>query len=225
MKLLRHQLQMVSAAVAPHQEDANQNEKKVTVLRSHFHRVVRRAVVWARSPQQLVWPVIGSLLAVAVSLIWLAPKEGIPEVFDPNRPQALYILSSAAQALAAILALVFTMVLIVAQLSSSYSNRMIEGFFDRTTIAYILLFVISVFFSLYYLCYPTVLVVKISLTLSACCLFLLLPYFLSFRYRLNPEMMLERLYDESYAAIGSHAEPTSVQAIDNAMMSALSRKD
>ena len=78
------------------------------------------------------------LLLPPIIAIWKLPDTAIPSV-DGNQ-QTLYLLSAIAQSLAAVLALVFTISLVVAQLSSKYSHRLLASFFDKLTIFYILLY-------------------------------------------------------------------------------------
>ena len=177
-----------------------------------------------------------ALLPVALALlaIWIWPNLYIPpvHVIDAQgilreNAQTLYLLSSIAQSLAAILALVFTLSLITFQLSSRYSQRLIAQFFNKFTIIYIILFAISIFLPLWTIVEPYSYIVKISLSLTAVCLFLLIPYFLDLRERLSPEKMLRDLYKKTLKII--HNKPTKlpegIVTLDNFVMSAFASKD
>lgn len=173
-------------------------------------------------------------ITVAILAIWVWPNLYIPPVFTNDaqgitreNPQTLYLLSSIAQSLAAILALVFTLSLITFQLSSRYSQRLITQFFNKFTIIYIIVFVISIFLPLWTIVEPHSYIVKISLSLTAVCLFLLIPYFLDLRERLSPEKMLQDLYKKTLKII--HIKPTKqpeeIVTLDNFVMSAFASKD
>jgi hypothetical protein len=173
-------------------------------------------------------------ITVAILAIWVWPNLYIPPVFTTDaqgitreNPQTLYLLSSIAQSLAAILALVFTLSLITLQLSSRYSQRLIAQFFNKFTIIYIIVFVISIFLPLWTIVEPYSYIVKISLSLAAVCLFLLIPYFLDLRERLSPEKMLQEFREKTMKII--HIKPTKrpeeIVTLDNFVMSAFASKD
>jgi hypothetical protein len=176
----------------------------------------------------LAWlMVILAVPALAFSVSFLLD---IPHVTDS--PQMLYLLSAVAQSLAAILALVFTISLIVAQFSSRYSQRTLFRFFDKPTIALILLFIASVFLPFWLLAQPNPVFAKASLILAGTCLFLLLPYFASFRHKINPEHMIDELKDKTLRRIkketivdrkGEINDVTT--SLNNIIMSAYALKD
>ena len=121
------------------------------------------------------WIVILPIIILFIA-IWIWPNLNVPPLatIDPqgnihNNTQTLYLLSSIAQSLAAILALVFTLSLIVSQLNSRYSPRTYRNFFNVFTIIYIVVFVISVFFPLWVIQNFNWVEVKVSLSLSAIC--------------------------------------------------------
>lgn len=166
--------------------------------------------------------------------IWVWPKLSIPPVHVINiqgviqeNTQTLYLLSAIAQSLAAIAALVFTLSLITFQLSSKYSQRLISQFFNKFTIIYIIIFVISIFLPLWTIAEPSYYIVKLSLSLAAVCLFLLIPYFLDLRERLSPEKMLWDLYKKSLKIIHNkpNEPPSELVTLDNFIMSAYSLRD
>ncbi len=170
------------------------------------------------------WLISASILVLALSLIWLWPKLQIPKESSAN---ALYLLSTIAQSLAAVFALVFTITLVIAQLSSAYSPRMVASFFSIPTVAYILLFIVSLFVPLWFLANPDDFGVKLSLTLAALSTLLLVPYFLSFRERSNPEWLLSKLKQDALKQLQGdpRSEPEAVVAINDYLMNALNRKD
>lgn len=168
------------------------------------------------------------LLPVGLTIwgIWVCPKLNIlPNiVINDYTP---YLLSAIGQSLAAVLALVFTISLIAAQLSSRYSYRVLADFFDPFTVAYMLLFIIAVILPFWLLAQPSLNGLKGSLVLAAVCLLLLVPYFLDFRKRLAPEHMLLNLKNQASKQLHANpnTEPASVITIDNTVMSAFALKD
>jgi hypothetical protein len=179
------------------------------------------------------WIVILPII-IAILAIWVWPNLYIPPVFIIDdqgiireNTQTLYLLSAIAQSLAAIVALVFTLSLITFQLSSRYSQRLITQFFNKFTIIYIVVFVISIFLPLWTIVDPNYYIVKISLSLTAVCLFLLIPYFLDLREQLSPEKMLKDLRKKTLKII--HIRPTKrpeeIVTLDNVVMSAFASKD
>ncbi|MGB8706594.1 MAG: hypothetical protein WCD72_01400 [Dehalococcoidia bacterium] len=173
-------------------------------------------------------------LAVVVVGIWMCPVLNIPPVVNiaPNgivqeRTQMFYLLSTIAQSLSAILALVFTISLIIIQMFSRYSYRISSGFSDRITISYISLFIIAVFLPFWVLAQPTIYGAKASLTLAAVCLFLLVPYFIHFGRKLNPEQILVALKKSAVKQLNTNIkeEPETIATIDNMIMSAFALKD
>lgn len=165
-------------------------------------------------------------IGLAVWGVWVCPKLDIlPSIaINDNTP---YLLSAVAQSLAAVLALVFTISLIAAQLSSRYSYRILAGFFDKLTIGYIVLFIIAVILPFSLLAEPCLNGVKASLVLAGVCLFLLVPYFLGFQEKLAPEHMLRNLQKAAVKQLLTDVsrEPKEVVTIENIVMSAFALKD
>lgn len=143
---------------------------------------------------------------------------------DPNTP---FLLSAIAQSLAAVLALVFTATLIVAQLSSRYSHRVLTYFFDAYTISYILLFVIAVVLPILLLTNMYLVAIKASLILGTVCLVLLVPYFYRFRIMLTPEYLLTCTTNRALSRLRSNTavEPQDLATLDNIVMSAYDMRD
>ncbi len=166
-------------------------------------------------------------LGVVIGLILSPLLDPLP--VTTQNPNTLYLLSAIAQSLAAILALVFTISLVIAQLSSRYSHRMLASFFNIPTTLYILFFIAAVFLPFWLLNYkdPDPWAVKLSLILASAALLLLVPYFLSFKYRLNPETMVGDLKKKAIRQlrIPSTDEPKEIRIIDNTVMSAFIQKD
>ncbi len=182
--------------------------------------------LWIRRNSVAIISVAVVVAGVVTTLLWLWPQLSIlPAIaFDEQTP---YLLSSISQSLAAILALIFTISLIVVQLSSRYSYRLLAGFFDWITITYVIAFIIAVLLPLWLLANLSLTGLKISIILAAVCLVLLIPYFLRFRGKLNPEHMLLMMKKRANAHIKGimHDEPRDVVTIDNTVMSAYVLKD
>ncbi|MBI2872072.1 MAG: hypothetical protein HYY00_02650 [Chloroflexi bacterium] len=165
--------------------------------------------------------------AAAVSIWWWPGFD--PPPISETKPHTLYFLAATAQSLAAILALVFTISLVVAQLSSRYSHRMLAEFFDPLTIGYFLVFVAAALMPLWLLGQeqPLLWATRVSLTIAAAVLLLLVPYFLRFRERLDPASVIKRLQGKAIKRlkVDREKEPEEVAAIDNFCMSAFALRD
>jgi len=143
---------------------------------------------------------------------------------DPNTP---FLLSALAQSLAAVLALVFTATLIVAQLSSRYSHRVLAYFFDAYAISYILLFVIAVVLPILLLANMHLVAIKASFILGTVCLVLLVPYFYRFRIMLTPEYLLTCTTNRALSRLRARTavESRDIAPLDNIIMSAYNMRD
>ncbi len=168
------------------------------------------------------------VLGVVLGALWLHPHIRVfPDVAINDNTS--YLLSAIAQSLAAILALVFTISLIVAQLSSRYSHRTIVHFFDRWTIAFIILYITGIMLPIFLLFAdsPHLGATKACVVVAAVCLCLLVPYFLRFRQRLDPDYAISEMSREAIEQLRNRidTEPKPVATIDNFVMSAFSSHD
>ena len=168
----------------------------------------------------LGWLIAVPLLGVA-AVVWWRP--GLP-IGCGDAVKRSY-LSAVGQSLASILALVFSMSLVIVQLSSNYSQRVIGNFFDAWTIVYILLFIGTVFVSFWFLGKPTADKVKVSLSLGAACLLILVPYFLSFRDRLDPVRIVNDLEEDARQVVDQDSRSKEAAALDNVAMRAYGLND
>jgi hypothetical protein len=163
------------------------------------------------------------LVSIIVAAIWWWPGLATSNLSNPS---SLYLLSTISQSLAAVFALVFTIALVVAQLSSRYSHRIFGRFFNSWVIGYMLLFIVTILLPLWLLPAPSPKSIKLSLTLAAISLILVIPYLLSFKERLSPDMMLRDLGHRASAKLqGTYETPDEVVAIGNIVTSAFSMKD
>jgi len=109
------------------------------------------------------------------------------------------ILTALSQSSAAILAIMFTLLLVVGQLATSYSPRMFGRVFTKVSISYMILFLILVILPLATLAVPNDLwlariwLVKSCFFLAVLSLSLFIPYLLYIKDRLNPENLLDEL--------------------------------
>ena len=141
----------------------------------------------------------GTLLAAVLSaltiiLIWYWPKLPVHPL-NSGSSQSLYMLSAEAQSLAAVFGLVLTISLVVAQLASRHSPRVLGDYFDRLTITYLIGLLLAVLLPLWALSQPDAILVRLAATSTATSLYWLIPYFLRFRNRVDPEHELVRLAD------------------------------
>ncbi len=173
---------------------------------------------------------------LVIGFVWLQLDPRPP---TNDNPEALYLLSAIAQSLAAVLALVFTITLIVGQLSSRYSHRLLGGFFNKWTMGYIGLFISAVLLPIWllgnpkpseYISYPFS--VKLTITLAVLSLTFLIPYFRSFKYKLDQEQILESLKQKTLKKLRLNIAQQElselhdeVVTIDNTVMSSFVQKD
>jgi hypothetical protein len=177
--------------------------------------------------QNLQWI---SLAILIIGLIACILPFFQPELYIVRFPIELntpYLLSAIAQSLAAILALVFTATLIVAQLSSRYSHRVLAQYFDIYTVSYISIFVVAVILPIWLLSRPSLIGINTSFILAVICLVLLVPYFLRFRNTLSPEYMIGYVTNQALRKLKANAtvEPQDWVALSEIIMSAYSLKD
>ncbi len=168
-------------------------------------------------------------MGVLIYLVWAWPSPLLSPVMTGGRIEtpALYLLSSSAQSLAAILALVFTISLIVIQLLSRYSYRVSVQFLGGYTVCYIALFIVAVCTSLWSIMSTSELSFRISFSLTLMCLFFLVPFFLSLRERLSPRGILSSMVKRE-ATILKKNQGVGAQVgggIQSVIMGALRDKD
>jgi hypothetical protein len=171
--------------------------------------------------------VVSIPIAVVWLFIWIWPGLQVPAASGPNNAQTLYLLSSIAQAFAAILALVFTVSLIAFQLFANYSQRLYGRFFDGITVAYIAGFIIVIVFSLFLTITPEPVGVKICLSLASTCLFVLVPYILNLRIKLSSNSLLIDLQMKAIREFETNIErePESILTINDIINRSITMKD
>lgn len=170
-----------------------------------------------------------TLVAIAGTLfaIWVWPGLRLPPLTG-QESRHLYLLSAAAQSAAAVLAITFTISLVVAQLTARYSHRVAQRFFDGHTIAYISLFVVAILFSLYAIPTSDVAVVKVALSLVAIVLLWLVPFFIGFKQKLDPEQMVKLLLVEAHKELQegrAERQSSPIRALDNTLLAASRDRD
>ena len=166
------------------------------------------------------------LLGLVIWGIWVCPRLSIlPNIIINDYTP--YLLSAIAQSLAAVLALVFTISLIIAQLTSRYSHRVLASFFDAPTTGYMCIFIVAVILPFWLLAEPSINGVKGSLVLAIVCLVLLVPYFLGFLKKISPEHVLLDLKNRASEQLlaDPNTEPVNVAIIDDIATQALALRD
>lgn len=144
-----------------------------------------------------------------------------------ERSQTLYLLSAVVQSLAAIAALVFTISLVVAQITSRYSLHVVKGFFDKYTLGYISLFIISILLLIWQLAETSTIIVRISLVLTSACLIFLLPFFLFIREKLDLSLQINYMVADSLRKLSTKKGemPTEINTIENVIYSSFANSD
>lgn len=139
----------------------------------------------------------------------------------------LYLFSATAQALAAILALVTTIVLIAAQLSASLSRHLPPRLLNVESAAYMALFAVGILLPLAWMDKPTPLRARLTLTIAGICLAALIPYLASFRTRLDPLRMVDQLLAEARRRLDAipTAEPEAARVLQSTAQTAMTERD
>ena len=154
-----------------------------------------------------------------------------------------YFLSAISQALAALFALVFTIVLVVSQMASVHSHRLMDLVFGRKTKAYMTLFAFAVIIPFIALrtSYLRMTLVQVSGTLAIGCILYLIPFMLTVKENLKIESVILNLSRRSVDKIKSNLKGEydeyllskkeekvfleEIRIIDNIALSAWNRKD
>lgn len=116
-----------------------------------------------------------------------------------------YLLSAMSQALAALFALVFTIVLLISQMASTHSHRLVDSVFERTTRIYMAFFILAIivpFIALKTSLYRSIFV-WISGTFAIACIICLIPFMLSVKEDLKIESLVARVSRENVKKINS----------------------
>ncbi len=166
---------------------------------------------------------IGLITAILLS-IWVWPTLQIPNV--ETNPHVLYLLSTIAQSLAAIVGLVFA----ASFIGSQIAQRQIAGrqakAIDRFTAEFLLLFVAAILLSLWLLSNPNPAAVKLAFSFAASALIMLLPFFLVLKDKLNVETQIQSALEQARVALKKEdGEPAEVHELDNAAVRACMHKD
>src|SRR3972149_7855492 len=139
------------------------------------------------------WMALPIYLVFALPLVWFLGFPSLPESLDP----LYYLLSAQAQTLGAILALVFTLTLVAAQLATKYTQRVLNQVMGLWAFYYLVFYLFGVAVPLFLLNGRfTIWGVRISLLLGGFCLALLVPYFFALRRKLSPAATIQGLRAE-----------------------------
>lgn len=212
----------------------NNIKSPISLYRGKMANMLR----WLRGKisSNYLWLSLLLIVTSAIAVFWLVPFNPAP---DGKPDRYYYLLSALSQGLAAILAIVFTLSLIAAQLSSRYTQRIMSQFFDWQTASLMGLFIMSTLLPLFLL--PSIdridaVLVKSSLFLGSVSLILLLPYFWSLKQRLSMENILNNLTRNAHKLFSEENEvatilkgdikrPEELKAIENIAMGAFVQKD
>lgn len=176
------------------------------------------------------------LLFLAVEIVFISLPMG-------THTDIQYLLSAMSQALAALFALVFTIVLVVSQMASVHSHRLVDSVFGRETKIYMAFFAMAVivpFVALKTQYYRKVFV-WVSGTLAIVCIVYLIPFMLSVKENLKIESLLINISKRSVSKVRSELRGNyeeyhlseieqdecweEIRIIDNIALSAWNRKD
>jgi hypothetical protein len=125
-----------------------------------------------------------------------------------------YLLSAIAQALASIMTLVFTVTLVVTQLTSTYGMHLAEAAFGRRNLAKMGVFVFTMMFSLVALYRPSWVTGALSLALTLGCMAVLLLHFRSMRAELDILTLVRGTRDAAVKHITAKDTERSMREID-----------
>lgn len=146
---------------------------------------------------------------------------------DPNTPH-YYLLSATAQSLATIMTLVFTVTLVVAQLTTTYGMHLAESAFGWRNISKMLVFMVATAFSLAGVLFPCLPTSLISIALTLVCMGVLVQHFRSMKSELSIEAAIERLRQQAVLAIGARRKDdfgTQLDRLETIAYQALSKYD
>ncbi len=140
------------------------------------------------SQREELRPAIDSLLQVNRSLLR-----------EAGSTKFLYLLSAAAQALATVMTLIFTVTLVVAQLVAPYGLHMSKRAFSGRNLARMLVFIVATLFSLVALLSGNGVLAIVSAVLSLICMAVLIDYFWRVSRELEPRAAIRDLRAEATA--------------------------
>jgi hypothetical protein len=168
------------------------------------------------------WALSGVALALAIVLVWVWPE------LPTARSTAHDVLSTLAQSLAAVLAIVFALGLMAVEAGNRYAQRV--SLLNPVLIAFAVVDSAAVILSLWLLSdpRPDADLVRLAFLLGAAALILLLPLMLGASEQLRPEGVIRRLERAGRAELADSEAATdaqSVVALETVVMSAAAQKD
>lgn len=184
----------------------------------------RQAYRWLATTGFLI---AGPVIIVGLVMTWVYPGLPLPADEKEAAGPGATILSTAATFIASVLALVFTISLVVVQVSASYSHRMASRFVNTPTISYISLAIAAILIPSWFLANPSHFTVKLSFSLAICFLVFLVPYFFALKRWLDPETMLLSLKRDASAHMRARPgqEPEEIGTIEDTVLSCFGMKD
>lgn len=139
----------------------------------------------SRSSNSTIWLTIFAFLISGIFLIILVYLN-----LDYTGDGIYYLLSSISQGLAATFAILFTLLILEAQIASKYSSYLIEAIFGKLTLGYMALFIIAIIMPLICLRHMNKLLLEFSFTFAVLCLTLIVPFLISVRDKFNPTNLI-----------------------------------
>ncbi|HEX8082916.1 MAG TPA: hypothetical protein VF529_01420 [Solirubrobacteraceae bacterium] len=161
------------------------------------------------------WPATAALFAAVVALVWVWPELPVGNAGE--------LLSTLAQALAAVLAIVFALGLLAIEAGSEYAHRI--SLVTRRLLAFALVTIAATLLSVWLLGEDTRSddSVRVAYTLAAGSLLLLVPFITGIARDLAPDRVIDRLSDEADDA--DDESHKAVVTLENLTMSAAARRD
>lgn len=140
------------------------------------------------------------VISLFLCLFFLRTTLNDPNIYQESIRSMLsarnYILSSISQGLAAIFAIVFTITLVMAQISSRYSIRITNIVFSRTTLFMMCLYAVGIIIPLLVMRSQSEKLLYLCIIWAVVCILLLIPYFLYLKERLNLKYYIKYLLEE-----------------------------
>jgi len=169
-------------------------------------------------PTVLVMSLVAVLATVAIPV-----TRGYPW----TETRALYLLSGIGQALAAVFALAFTVILVSAQLASRHSPRLWTSILNVEAACLSAFLGLSAILPFWFLTSPSPNRVVVALVLGSTALVWLISYVFGLPRRIAPENRIRELGREAIRCIErtSGEEPQAVKVLDDFAMSALASHD
>lgn len=131
-----------------------------------------------------------TIIAFVISFIFLIILIFLKLDYTDTEDGVFYLLSSISQGLAATFAILFTLLILEAQIASKYSSYLIESIFGKLTLGYMVLFIIAIIMPLICLRHMNVFLLEFSFFIAVLCLTLIVPFLISVKDKFNPTTLI-----------------------------------